>query len=188
MHLPRIDPKNRRDDHEFWQMFNSYHGRLLGALMNAALVSTQRYADVVLVEKPRMSAFAVWVAAAEEAIGWKPGRFIAAYTNNRFAAENQMLELNGLASAMMRLMEKQQEFSGTYPDLIAALEMNVGPRESLPKTSHGFAAELRRIRPALERHGLRFFAGGRSGEAGQKGRSRISIVKPEEVVAECQTN
>lgn len=188
VHLPRIDPKNRRDDHEFWQMFNSYHSRLLGALMNAALVSTRRYEDVVLVEKPRMSAFAVWVAAAEEALGWKPGRFITAYTNNRFAAENQMLELNGLASAMMRLMEKQREFSGTYPDLIAALEMNVGPRESLPKTSHGFAAELRRIRPALERHGLRFFAGGRSGEIGQKGRSRISIIKPEEVVEECQTS
>lgn len=188
VHLPRIDPKNRRDDHEFWLMFNEYHSKLLGALMNAAQISIREYDNVVLEEKPRMSAFAVWVAAAEKAIGWKSGRFISAYTNNRFAAENQMLELNGLASALMRLMDHQREFSGTYPDLIAALELHVGPREALPKTSHGFAAELRRIRPALERHGLRFFSGGRSGELGQKGRSRISIVKPEEAEEECLTS
>lgn len=186
VHLPRIDPKNRRDDHEFWQMFNALHPKLLGALMNAALVSVQKYAGVVLAEKPRMSAFAVWVVAAEEALGWEPGKFMLAYTNNRAIAENQMLEFNGLASAVMRLMEHQTEFSGTYPDLIGALQLHTGPRETLPKTSHGFAAELRRVRPALERHGLKFFAGGRSGAIGQKGRSRLSIVKQED--EPCQTN
>jgi hypothetical protein len=58
--------------------------------------------------------------------------------------------------------------------------MNIGPREKLPQTSHSFAAELRRIRPALERHGLRFYSAGRSGSNSQKGRSRISIVRVDE--------
>jgi putative DNA primase/helicase len=180
VHLPRIDPKDRRDDYEFWQLFQSKHSKLLGALMNAALIATQRYSQVTLVEKPRMSAFAVWVVAAEEALGWKPGHFIEIYTTNRSAAEMQMLEFHGLASALMRMMEDKKEFSGTYPDLIAALEMHSGPRESLPKSSHGFAAELRRIKPLLERTGLRFFNGGRTGAFGQKGRSRIQIVRTEE--------
>lgn len=179
VHLPRIDPKDRRDDYEFWQLFNEVHPKLLGALMNAALVATQNYKTVVLEEKPRMSAFAVWVVAAEKALGWVPGKFMEVYSNNRNAAENQMLEFHGLASAMMRLMEERQEFSGTYPDLIGALEMHVGPRETLPKTSHGFAAELRRLRPLLERQGLRFFNGGRTGADGQKGRSRVQIVRTE---------
>lgn len=177
VHLPRIDPKDRRDDYEFWQLFNSLHGKLLGALMNAALIATQNYRSVVLEEKPRMSAFAVWVVAAETALGWKPGNFMSIYTNNRTAAETQMLEFHGLASALMRLMEERKEFSGTYPDLIGALEMHSGPRETLPKTSHGFAAELRRIRPLLERRGLVFFNGGRTGAGGQKGRSRVQIVR-----------
>lgn len=179
VHLPRIDPKDRRDDYEFWQLFHSVHSKLLGALMNAALIATQRYKNVVLEEKPRMSAFAVWVVAAEEALGWVPGKFMSVYTNNRADAENQMLEFHGLASALMRLMEERKEFSGTYPDLIGALEMHAGPRETLPKTSHGFAAELRRLRPLLERKGLRFFAGGRTGAEGQKGRSRLQIVRTE---------
>jgi hypothetical protein len=115
--------------------------------------------------------------AAEEALGWKAGRFMEIYTSNRSAAEHQMLEFHGMASALMRLMGGQQEFSGTYPDLIGALELHVGPRESLPKTSHGFAAELRRIRPLLERQGLKFFNGGRTGDMGQKGRTRIQIVR-----------
>ena len=177
VHLPRIDPRLRRDDSEFWDSFHTDHPRLLGSLMNAALKAMQNYGNVVLAEKPRMSAFAVWAVAAEQAFGWVPGRLMEVYKNNRSAAESQMLEFNGMASALIRMMSKQKEFSGTYSDLIGQLEMNVGPRERLPQTSHSFAAELKRIRPALERQGLRFFNAGRSGSVEQKGRSRISIVR-----------
>ena len=177
VHLPRIDPKNRRDDFEFWESFHQDHSRMLGALMNAALAATQNYKNVKLAEKPRMSAFAVWAVAAEQALGWVPGRLMDVYKNNRSAAEAQLLEFNGMASAMLRMMEKRQEFSGTYAELIGELEINVGPKESLPKTSHSFAAELRRIRPALERQGLRFFNAGRETTGNFKGRSRLSIVK-----------
>ena len=177
VHLPRIDPKHRRDDSEFWDAFHANHAKLLGSLMNAALIATQNYGNVVLAEKPRMSAFAVWAVAAEKSFGWPEGRLMEVYKRNRSAAESQMLEFHGLASAMLRMMEKQKEFSGTYSDLIGQLEMNIGPREKLPQTSHSFAAELRRIRPALERHGLRFYSAGRSGSSNQKGRSRISIVR-----------
>ena len=148
--------------------------------MNAALKAMQNYGNVVLAEKPRMSAFAVWAVAAEQAFGWVPGRLMEVYKNNRSAAESQMLEFNGMASALLRMMAKQKEFSGTYSDLIGQLEMNIGPRERLPQTSHSFAAELKRIRPALERQGLRFFNAGRSGSVEQKGRSRISIVRQDD--------
>jgi energy-coupling factor transporter ATP-binding protein EcfA2 len=180
VHLPRIDPRLRRDDMEFWDSFHTDHPRLLGSLMNAALKAMQNYGNVVLAEKPRMSAFAVWAVAAEQAFGWKPGRLMEVYKNNRSAAESQMLEFNGMASALLRMMAKQKEFSGTYSDLIGQLEMNIGPRERLPQTSHSFAAELKRIRPALERQGLRFFNAGRSGSVEQKGRSRISIVRQDD--------
>ena len=180
VHLPRIDPKLRRDDHEFWEKFNECHARLLGALMNSALIATRNYGNVVLAEKPRMSAFAVWVVAAEQALGWKPGHLMKVYKNNRSNAENHLLEFNGLASSVLRLMQDRKEFSGTYPELIGQLEMCLGPREKLPVSSHACAAELRRIKPALERVGIRFFDGGRSGAVGQKGRTRLSIVREEE--------
>jgi len=180
VHLPRIDPRQRRDDLEFWDAFHAKHTQLLGSLMNAALIATQNYGSVVLAEKPRMSAFAVWAVAAEKSFGWPEGRLMEVYKRNRSAAESHMLEFHGMASAMLRMMEKQKEFSGTYSDLIGQLEMNIGPREKLPQTSHSFAAELRRIRPALERAGLRFYSAGRSGSNTQKGRSRISIVRIDE--------
>lgn len=177
VHLPRIDPRLRRDDTEFWEAFHKVHPRMLGSLMNAALNATQNYGKVILAEKPRMSAFAVWAVAAEKAFGWEEGRLMTVYKHNRAAAENQMLEFHGMASAILRMMEKQKEFSGTYSDLIGQLEMNIGPRERLPQTSHSVAAELKRIRPALERRGLRFYNAGRVTAIGQKGRSRISIIR-----------
>lgn len=180
VHLPRIDPRKRRDDYEFWEAFHAKHSRLLGSLMNAALIATQNYGNVVLAEKPRMSAFAVWAVAAEKAFGWQEGRLMEVYKRNRSAAESQMLEFHGMASAILRMMGMQKEFSGTYADLIGQLELHIGPREKLPQTSHGFAAELKRIRPALERQGLRFYNAGRATTLEQKGRSRLSIVRIDE--------
>ncbi len=176
VHLPRIDPKNLQDDYEFWKKVDAQIPVLLGALMQAALTATQNYGKVVLKEKPRMSAFAVWVTAAEEAFGWESGRFLRVYKNNRSSAEQHLLEFHGLASAIMRMMGKRHEFTGTYQQLITELEMNRGPGEKFPNTSHGFAAELRRIRPALERHGLRFYNNGRSSNPGEKGRSLLTVV------------
>jgi putative DNA primase/helicase len=176
IHLPRIPPEKRRDDYEFWQQFNGKVPQFLGALMNAALISTREYKNVVLAEKPRMSAFAVWVAASEKELGWPEGKLLSVYKNNRMDAESQLLEFNGTASSILRIMEELEEFSGTYPELIAKCEMHLGPKEKLPQSSHAFAAELRRIQPALERHGLRFFKGGRDTSKGQKGRSRLVIV------------
>lgn len=181
IHLPRIDPSARRDDYEFWQAFHAHHAQLLGALMNAALEATRNYKNVKLAEKPRMSAFAVWAVAAEQAFGWPPGKLMEVYKNNRAEAESQMLEFHGMASAIFRMMDKRTEFSGTYPELIGELEMNMGPKETLPKTSHAFASELKRIRPALERQGIRFYNAGRETTGNHRGRHRLSIVKAVEV-------
>jgi putative DNA primase/helicase len=183
VNLPRISPNKRRDDYEFWQEFNGKSSQFLGSLMNAALEATRKYKGVTLVEKPRMSAFAVWAVATEQAMGWKPGKLMDVYKNNRNDAETQLLEFNGLASTLLRLMDEVDEFSGTYPELIGRCEMHLGPREKLPQSSHAFAAELRRIKPALERQGIMFYNGGRSSEKGQKGRSRVSIVKRQDAKA-----
>lgn len=145
--------------------------------MNGVRYCIANYGKILLPEKPRMSAFATWVVGAEEVFGWERGEFLRCYAQNRAEAESSLLEFNGLASALFRVMENVNEFSGTYADLIAACEMHQGPREKLPSSAHAFAAELRRVRPLLERHGLRFYSGGRSSTKGQKGRSLISIVK-----------
>lgn len=176
VHLPRIDPSKRRDDYEFWEAFNADHPQMLGALMNAALHSTRDYTKVVLAEKPRMSAFAVWAVAAETKLGWQAGSLMAAYKTNRSAEETQMLEFNSVASAIQRMMEKRNEFTGTLPMLIGELEMNLGPKERLPQTSRAFASELRRIKPAMERIGILIRDAGRA-TTGFKGRTQMSIFK-----------
>ncbi len=177
VHLPRIAPTKRRDDSEYWAEFNADHPKILGALMNAAQAAIAGYKSVVLAEKPRMSAFAVWVAAAEVAMGWQPGRVLDIYKNNRTAAEAHLLEFNGVGSCVLRLMTEIQEFSGTYPDLMGKLEFLRAPGEYLPKSSHGLANELKRIMPALERVGIKVYNNGRSSDVKQKGRALISIAK-----------
>ena len=127
-----------------------------------------------------MSAFAVWVVAAEEAFGWEPGKIMEIYKANRGKAESDMLEFHSIASSLMRFMSGVREFSGTYSDLMGHIILHTSPGETLPKTSHGFAAELRRIRPALERAGFQFYFNGRSSDPKQKGRTLMSIVNTAE--------
>lgn len=181
IHLPRIDPSRRRDDYEFWQMFDAEHGKFLGALMNAVRSAIGRYPDVYLPEKPRMSAFAVWAVAAEKALGIENGLIIREYVKNRQAADAGMIEFNGIGSTVMRMLEAKRTFSGTYEELIAQLELYKGPLEHLPRSSHGVASELRRVKPSLEKLGIKFYTNGRitDGKKG-KGRTRIELAWPQE--------
>lgn len=180
IHLPTISPKKRMDDDEYWRNFEEDYPKIVGALYECASEALSKVATIKLEEKPRMSAFAVWVVAAEEKLGWKKGFFMKAYKTNRDIAEASLLEFNSMASAIMRMMDCKPAFYGTYSDLFGHLAQHLGPKEHLPPTSHSAAAELKRIKPLLERQGIDIRTNGRktTGEDG-KGRTMVEIRKYE---------
>ena len=55
---------------------------------------------VKLARLPSMADFATWVVAAEPALPWEPGTFLAAYTRNRAAVVEYSLEGDPVAVAV----------------------------------------------------------------------------------------
>jgi len=81
--LPPIFSAGRRREREFWAHFEATRPQILGALFDAVSGALRSVDNVSLEESPRMADFAAWVTAAEGALGWETGAFMAAYAENR---------------------------------------------------------------------------------------------------------
>jgi hypothetical protein len=115
---------------------------------------------VRLKELPPMADFAVWVMAAEEALGWEPGTFIAAYSGNRTAATEAALEADPVAVAVMKLLERlpNHELRGTSEDLLERLgevvSDDVRRTKAWPKAANALSRRLNRLAPLLREAGI----------------------------------
>jgi hypothetical protein len=148
--LPVLSPGKRRDEHEFWAEFAEVKPRILSALYRAVGAALENRPNVTGDKWPRMADFAKWVTAAEPALGWKPGRFLRAYENNRQQATVRVLERDGLADAVILLAENGWE--GTATELLEALSVNAV--QGLPRAANQLSGDLRRIAPALRLLGV----------------------------------
>ena len=66
-----------------------------------------------------MADFARWVEAGAPAFGWKPGRFLAAYSLNRKEADQIALDMLPVGPAVQVFMEKRPEWEGEPSALLA---------------------------------------------------------------------
>jgi hypothetical protein len=83
LELPQIENGRRRPEKDLWKAFDAAQPGILRAVFNALSAALANVHGVKLSELPRMADFAIWVVAAEMALPWKPGTFLAAYTRNR---------------------------------------------------------------------------------------------------------
>jgi hypothetical protein len=154
LYLPRVPDENRRDESEFWKTFRAAQSRLLGALLDAVSVALRNLGSVKLCRLPRMADFAVWVAAAEPALGWEPGTFLRVYAENSEAANDLPLE-TPVADAIRRLV---LPWAGTATQLLAELDSVVDERtrrlKSWPASGRLLSNGLRRLVPNLRKVGV----------------------------------
>src|SRR5262249_9640143 len=105
--------------------------------------------------RPRMADFAAWGFAAEPALGWPSGAFLAAYLDNRAAANTTALDESVLAPLIVALLTGRDRWQGTASDLLAALETRTDEktrkRRDWPATPRKLAGDLRRLAPNLRR-------------------------------------
>jgi hypothetical protein len=161
--LPAIPEEARRCERELWDEVEALRPRLLGALLDAVSCGLRRRNEVRLDRSPRMADFAHWVVAAEPALPWPAGAFLAAYEANRGEAVESSLEADEVAVAVRELVAEQSEFEGTAQELLATLEARVaeGVRKSRfwPKNPRALSARLRRSAPGLRRGGVDVITG-----------------------------
>jgi hypothetical protein len=115
---------------------------------------------VELEELPRMADFAVWVAAAEEALPWEPGAFMEAYAGNRAEADESALGTDPVAVAVRDLMADRKEWGGTATELYTAIaelvDEDVRRSRAWPSAPNSLSNRMKRIAPSLREAGIEY--------------------------------
>jgi hypothetical protein len=99
-----------------------------------------------------MADFALWATAAETALSFEPGSFMAAYMRNRQATNDVALEASPTALMMLHFAEESKQWTGTATELLEALSRRKGTG-ALPHSPNGLARLLRRLAPNLRTAG-----------------------------------
>lgn len=81
--LAPIPEGKRRTEDETDATFAEAHPSILGGLLDATVAALRGYKEVALERLPRMADLAKWVTAAESALSWESGTFIATYGGNK---------------------------------------------------------------------------------------------------------
>jgi hypothetical protein len=177
-HLPRISDDKRRPEAELWAAFDQALPGIYGALLDAVSCALRNLEQVTLASSPRMADAVRWVTAAEPALGWKHGTFVAAYERNRAKADDMALE----ASPLTRLVISLSEFTGTATELLELLNyqapLELTRSKSWPRTASVLANRLRRLQPNLRREGVDLdFTREPGGPGGKSGRRRLIVIR-----------
>lgn len=158
--LPPIPSSKKRTEREFYGELEEARPLVLGALLDAVSAAIRNLDRVQLDELPRMADFAVWVTAAEEALPWEPGSFVAAYAGNRAEAEGAAMETDPVAVAVHDLMATRKEWGGTATELHAALaelvDDEVRRSRAWPSAPNALSNRMKRIAPSLREAGIEY--------------------------------
>jgi hypothetical protein len=156
--MPPIPEFQRRPESELWEELEEASPKILGFLFGAVSVALRNLSGTKLGRLPRMADFALWVSAAEEALGWEKGSFIRIYNDNRGDANRQALETSPVAAAVWKLMQREDQWCGTPTQLLGALAGVSGEDkkrpEWLPSAPNGLSFAMKRLAPALRTIGI----------------------------------
>jgi hypothetical protein len=157
--LLRIEDNARRDEEHLWRDFEEARPRVLGALLSVVSKAICKLPAVTLTNKPRMADFALWVTAAEPALGWKPGTFAAAYEANRNSGATAALESAILAPVLFAVLEDTPSWNGTARQLLEQLDFKADDKarrqKEWPTSPRKLAGDLRRLAPSLRVAGVK---------------------------------
>jgi DNA polymerase-1 len=166
--LAPIPPQARRVERALWAAFAREHPALLGALLDVVAGALGRVGGLHLPATPRLADFALWVSAAEPALGWAEGAFLASYAAGRAEARVRALDASPLVVPLRQLLEASEGgmWEGTATDLLTALEDQADEttrrRRDWPKGGNILSGALRRLGPNLEAAGLGYEAPART--------------------------
>ena len=151
--LPAIPEECRRPEAELIQAFREARPRIFGALLDAVAGALRDLPETKVSGLPRMADFALWVTAAESALGWSKGTFMAAYNGNRESANDLALESSTITRPLLDLLEERGEWCGTAGELLESLELcvtdQIKRQKNWPKNGRSIAGHLKRLSPNL---------------------------------------
>ena len=170
--LPIIHETARRQERELWEHVTAIRPGVLGALLTASQTALANHDRVVLPNLPRMADFAVWVTAAEPALGWEHGTFLRTYRRNRGEAIELGLEASPIAPNIRAIIDRDQRWEGAAKDLLELIMSEKSEAEqrsrTMPQTPQAMRNHLKRLAPALRTIGIDVIFGQRKARTGQR--------------------
>jgi len=160
--LASIAERRRRTENALWREFEVARPYILGALLDAAAHGLRMLPRVRLKRLPRMADFTLWATACESA--FRPaGTLEAAYSNNRRAAVENIVDADPVAALVREIMADRGQWTGSASDL---LQLGTN-RSGWPKSPRALAGRLRRAQTFLRTLGIEI-AFGREGRLGMR--------------------
>jgi hypothetical protein len=160
--LGAMAERQRRPEHALWREFELARPHILGAVLDAAAHGLRMLPHVRLKRLPRMADFALWATACEGA--FRPaGTLEAAYSNNRRAAIENIVDADPVAALVREIMADKAQWRGSASDLL-----QIGAnRSGWPKNPRTLAGRLRRAQSFLRTIGIEIVFG-REGRLGMR--------------------
>jgi hypothetical protein len=158
LNFPPIPDRSRITERGLIGRFDKCLDRILGGILNVITTALTNIATTKLEEIPRMADFALWVQAAESALPWESGGFLAAYNQNRKDVIERALHVDMVAAAIRKLMETRDFWEGTASELLDKLENDMADKETRrkewPKSPATLSRKIIRLASFLRRVGI----------------------------------
>ena len=129
---------------------------ILAGILQAVMTALHNQLSIVSLPKlPRMADFCQWVVAAEPALGWPQGTFLADYNNSLNESNEIALDACVIVGPLRALIEKSKIWEGTASELLAALQLQAGDTAARahdwPKKPNKLSGLLKRLTPNLRK-------------------------------------
>ncbi|MGL4551260.1 MAG: primase C-terminal domain-containing protein, partial [Gemmataceae bacterium] len=156
LHLPleRLQAEEVRDEASVLARFEARRPELLGALLDALAGAMKVKPALRPAGLPRMADFALWGAAAAEALGIGAGTFLALYADNVRDMHEEAVADSPVAFALSEYMATRKDFCGTATELLRALAESSGGGRGLPRSPSALMRHLHLLRVNLAQTGL----------------------------------
>ncbi|WP_206155024.1 hypothetical protein [Clostridium muellerianum] len=197
LELERIPPEERKEEKVIWEEFEKDKPKILGGIFTTLSKAMTIYDSVELDRMGRMADFTRWGYAVAEAASIGGEAFLDAYLNNQSRANEEAVESNPVAAAVIKLMNDTNRWDGTVGRLLGELN-RIAEKESINVHSKLWAKEpnvlsrrLKEVKSNLELLGIYYTIRPRS--KGKKititkGTANTEIVRPIDDVDEVVDN
>jgi hypothetical protein len=157
--LRPLHDSERLSEDAYWAAFEEARPRLLGVLCDTLAAGMRKLPSIPKDGWPRMTTFCRWGTACEEALGFKSGDFMMAYTLNQLAATKSSLDSHSIYAPLLECLDLE----GGKLDLPATrLLENLRWRSAeawkahdWPKKAHFLSSQLKRMQPGLAAMGIK---------------------------------
>ena len=148
--LEPIRPDQRRTDDQVKTAYEQARPAILGALLDLTASVLTNLPSVQVDELPRLADFAKILAAIDQVRDWST---FADFTALAAEITEAVIEADPFADAVRTLIQNKRTWTGTAAAL-AELVTPLDAPKSWPRTPRAVSGHLRRVAPALRKHGI----------------------------------